>query len=83
MSETHTIVVRFPEGLNPRYSAAAEFFGGQVVAVSFDGNRMAVADELEKALEGLMDLESRARVMPAGPEWDAARAALAKARGES
>lgn len=31
---------------------------------------------LRKALEGLMQLESRGRVMPIGAEWDAARAAL-------
>lgn len=44
---------------------------------------IAAAPELYEALVALMDLESRDRVMPAGPEWDAARAALAKARGET
>jgi hypothetical protein len=37
--------------------------------------------ELRQALEGLMALESRGRVMPIGREWDAARAAIAKAGG--
>ena len=53
MSQTHTIVVRFPEGIVPRYSAATEFQGGQVVAVAFDGNRLDVCQELEEALENL------------------------------
>lgn len=34
--------------------------------------------ELEEALEGLMELERRGRLMPIGREWDAARAALKK-----
>lgn len=37
--------------------------------------------ELRRALESLMALESRGRVMPVGREWDAARAAIAKATG--
>lgn len=44
---------------------------------------IAAAPELYEALEGIMRAEARDRVMPAGAEWDAARAALAKARGES
>lgn len=43
---------------------------------------MAAAPELFNALESLMALESRGRIMPIGKEWDQARAALAKARGE-
>ena len=54
MSQTHTIVVRFPEGIVPRYSAATEFQGGQVVAIDFDGNRLTVAQELEEALEEML-----------------------------
>jgi len=54
MSQTHTIVVRFPEGIVPRYSAATEFQGGQVVAVDFDGNRLAIAQELEEVLDKLL-----------------------------
>ncbi|WP_417329199.1 hypothetical protein [Halomonas cupida] len=50
MSQTHTIVVRFPEGIVPRYSASTQFQGGDVVAVSFAGNRMDIADELYEAL---------------------------------
>ena len=38
---------------------------------------------LADALEKLMELERRNRVMPIGREWDAARAALALARGEA
>lgn len=41
---------------------------------------IAAAPELLDALEGLMALESRDRVMPIGAEWDAARAAIAKAK---
>lgn len=41
---------------------------------------IAAAPELLEALEDLMALESRDRVMPAGLEWDAARAAIAKAK---
>lgn len=40
-------------------------------------------DELVAALEGLMALESRGRIMPIGREWDAARAALTKAAGSA
>lgn len=36
-------------------------------------------DELLAALKGLMDLESRGRIMPIGAEWDKARAAITKA----
>ncbi len=49
----------------------------------YNAHLIAAAPELYEALVALMDLESRDRVMPAGPEWDAARAALAKARGET
>jgi hypothetical protein len=49
----------------------------------YNAHLVAAAPELYEALVALMDLESRDRVMPAGPEWDTARAALAKARGET
>ncbi len=80
MSETHTIVVRFPEGVTPRYSAATEFQGGQVVAVDFDGNRLTVAQELEDALEALLALCEGEPKEP--DEVISARTALAKAKGE-
>ncbi|MAP35683.1 MAG: hypothetical protein CME75_07920 [Halomonas sp.] len=51
----HTIVVRFPEGATPSYSAATEFQGGQVVAVDFDGNRLRHEQELQEALEELLE----------------------------
>ena len=80
----HTIVVRFPEGAAPAYSAATEFQGGQVVAVAFDGNRLTIEQELQDALDALLDqlsdsddeglLEHSAAVMQA-------RAALDKAQG--
>jgi len=47
----HTIVVRFPEGVNPAYNAATEFQGGQVVAVDFSGNRLRIEQELTEALD--------------------------------
>lgn len=50
----HTIVVRFPKGVQPSYSVATEFQGGAVVAVDFDGNRLEVAQKLEEALEELL-----------------------------
>ncbi|MDC8804240.1 hypothetical protein PRZ61_12390 [Halomonas pacifica] len=55
MSE-HTLVVRFPEGESPVYSAGTKFQGGSVVAVCFDGNQLEVADEMEEALEGLLSI---------------------------
>ncbi|MGO2242101.1 MAG: hypothetical protein ACTH5D_10135 [Halomonas sp.] len=54
----HTIVVRFPEGVQPSYSAATEFQGGQVVAVCFDGNQLEIVDQMEEALEGLLEIVS-------------------------
>lgn len=35
-------------------------------------------DELLAALQELMQIESRGRIMPIGKEWDNARAAIAK-----
>lgn len=35
---------------------------------------------LVEALEGIMRVEARGRIMPVGAEWDAARAALAAYR---
>lgn len=52
----HTIVVRFPEGVQPSYSVATEFQGGSVVAVDFDGNVLKQAQELEDALEGVLTI---------------------------
>ena len=52
----HTIVVRFPEGVQPSYSVATKFQGGQVVAVDFDGNQLEIADQMEEALEGLLGI---------------------------
>jgi hypothetical protein len=43
---------------------------------------IASAPDLLEALEGLMALESRGRIMPIGKEWDKARAAIAAARGD-
>jgi hypothetical protein len=40
-------------------------------------------DQLLEALEGLMELEKRGRIMPIGREWDAARAAIKAAKGEA
>lgn len=85
MSQTHTIVARFPDGVTPRYSASTEFQGGQVVAVDFDGNRLHVCQELEEALDRMVthfgpmewcDTEDGRQVV------ELAIAALAKARGE-
>lgn len=44
-----------------------------------DARLIAAAPDLLQALGDLMNLESRGRVMPIGKEWDAARAAIAKA----
>lgn len=44
---------------------------------------LSAALDLLESLESLMALESRGRVMPVGPEWDKARAAIAKALGET
>jgi len=54
MSQTHTIVVRYPEGARPEYCAQCQFQGGRVVAVDFDGNRLAIAQELEEVLDKLL-----------------------------
>lgn len=56
---------------------------GPVCIASDEANArlIAAAPELLAALDGLMASESRGRIMPIGKEWDAARAAIAKARG--
>lgn len=46
-----------------------------------DARLIAAAPDLLEALDALMSLESRGRLMPVGKEWDAARAAIAKAVG--
>lgn len=75
----HTIVVRFPEGVTPAYSAATEFQGGQVVAVDFSGNRLAVEQELEEVIEEL--LEAVGELSPEAEQIVAnARAALDRAK---
>lgn len=60
---------------------------GQAALVVYGPELQAERDRLKSinadllaALEGLMALESRGRVMPFGKEWDDARAAIAKAR---
>lgn len=78
MSQTHTIVVRFTEGIVPRYSAATEFQGGRLVAVAFDGNRLDVEEALHKALELMLEECEDDEFAPHVME---ARAALAKAQG--
>jgi len=79
MSQTHTIVVRFPAGIVPRYSAETEFQGGQVVAVDFDGNRLHACQELEEALDECLDLIETISPIE-GDITRKARAVLAKAR---
>ncbi|WP_062359836.1 hypothetical protein [Vreelandella aquamarina] len=89
MSQTHTIVVRFPAGIVPRYSAATEFQGGQVVAVDFDGNRLHVCQQLEEALEACLELIDTISplegdvVRKTRAALELARSAPAKARGDS
>jgi len=82
MSQEHTIVVRFADGVVPRYSAETEFQGGQVVAVDFDGNRLRIAQDLEEALGAMLRLHDLSD-SPDGDVTAMAYAALAKARGES
>ena len=55
-------------------------YQGDLVASEADARLIAAAPDLLAALDGLMTLESRGRIMPIGKEWDAARAARAKAR---
>ncbi len=47
--------------------------------IAANARLMTAAPELLEALQGLMELESRGRLMPVGSEWNAARAAIAKA----
>ncbi len=56
MQHTHTLVVRYPEGEWPAYSAGTTINGGELVAVDFDGNRLHVCQELEEALEECLEL---------------------------
>ena len=54
MQHTHTLVVRYPEGECPGYSADTKVNGGELVAVDFDGNRLHVCQELEEALDRMV-----------------------------
>lgn len=47
-----------------------------------DARLIAAAPKLLKALEGIMRVEARDRIMPVGAEWDAARAVIAEVTGE-
>lgn len=51
------------------------------IAQEANARLISAAPELLYALKSLMVSESRARIMPIGPEWDIARAAIAKAEG--
>ncbi|WIX34933.1 hypothetical protein QO259_09940 [Salinicola sp. JS01] len=51
----HTIVVRYPEDADPSYPAGMKFQDGSVVAIDFDGNRLALCQELEEATQELLD----------------------------
>lgn len=53
----------------------------RIPGVMDDARLISAAPELLEALEGIMRVEARDRVMPVGAEWDAARAAIAKALG--
>lgn len=82
MSQTHTIVVQFPDGMSPEYSPATEIQGGRLVAVSFDGNRLTIEQELEEALRELVFLCEQELADPEDvTEMSRARAALARAQG--
>ncbi len=47
--EIHTLVVEF-DGPAPTYGSRDIVLGGRLVAVDFDGNRLAMADEMLAAL---------------------------------
>ena len=81
MSQEHTIVVHFPDGVVPRYVAAIESQGGKVVGVDSDGNRLRIAQELEEALDKVM--HCKYFVLLSGAVQHEVSAALAKARGDS
>uniref|UniRef100_UPI00301D253E hypothetical protein n=1 Tax=Staphylococcus aureus TaxID=1280 RepID=UPI00301D253E len=80
MSQTHTIVVRFPEGIVPRYSAATEFQGGQVAAIDFGGNRLQIEQELAFALEQAVTSMLDSGYSTSSVAVRAAQLALEKAR---
>lgn len=69
----HTLVVEF-DGPTPTYAAGDRVLGGRLVAVDFDGDRLAVAEELLEALQAVVRVADRATV-----EFDMARTAIAKA----
>ena len=76
---THTLVVEF-DGDGPTYAAEDPVLGGRLVAVDFGGDRLAVADDLLKALKAV---EATEMFLPDHPQRQAAyktaRAAIAKA----
>lgn len=51
--EAHTLVVEF-DGPAPTYAAGDTVMGGRLVAVDFDGNRLAVAEQMLEALQAVL-----------------------------
>lgn len=78
--------VLYPQRENDGDDGAAWFgtdedYYGETALKEADAQLIAAAPELLKALQALMEEESRGRIMPVGPGWDKARAAIAKALG--
>ena len=84
MSTLHAQIMNLPATGKPSGGSIAYKLGhrdARHAAAELALQADAVRDELLAALQGLMQAESRGRVMPIGPAWDEARAAVAKATG--
>lgn len=54
MAEIHTLVVHYPDGKAPAYSADTDILGGRIHAIDLDGNRLRFEEAMLTLLEDIV-----------------------------